>query len=133
MYKYTDDKTTRLQQTPTCYFPHYHYYHNQETMSSPSQVSLPLSTTSEDERQLGIWSAGTPLRHQYQRAAEHAAMLVEATRVFDINIPTIILLFGRRSPTRGTMTSISLIHPDIELQRIGGTAEELDEEQQWAY
>jgi len=68
-------------------------------MSSPSQISLPLSAISDDERQLGIWSAGTPLRRQYQRVAEHVAMLVEASRVFDVDIPTIIPLFGRRSPS----------------------------------
>jgi len=80
MYKYTNNETTRLQRTPTCYFLHYHYhYHTQEMMSSPSQVSLPLSAISDDERQLGIQSAGTPLHCQYQRAAEHAAMLVEAS------------------------------------------------------
>src|SRR5712672_2573040 len=126
MYKYTNNKATRLQQTPTCYFPHHHYHHyTQEMMSSPSQVSLPLSAISDNERQLGIRSAGTPLCHQYQRAAEHAAMLVEATRVFDVDIPTIIPLFGQRSPSRGTITSISLLHPNVELQRIGGTANEL--------
>ena len=134
MYKYTDNKMTRLQRIPTCFSSQYHYHHhNQQTMTSPSQISPPSSPINKDECQLGIRSVGTLLRDQYQRATEHAAMLVEAMQVFELNLPTIVPLFGRRSPTRGTMTSISLIHPDIELQRIGGTAEELDEEQQWAY
>src|SRR5712671_2909747 len=32
---------TRLQQTPTCFFTQYHHHHNQETMTSPSQISFP--------------------------------------------------------------------------------------------
>jgi len=131
MYKYTNNKATRLQRTPTCYL---YYYHTQETMSSPSQIFLPLSATSDDERQLGIRSTGTPLHRQYQWAAEHAAMLVEASRVFDIDIPTIIPLFGQRSPSQGTITSITLLNrPNIELQAIGGTVTKVEEEQRRAY
>jgi len=61
-------------------------------------------------------------------------MLVEATRVFDLNIPAIIPIFGQRSPSRGVAPPLTFLgHPDIELQRIRGTVEELEEEQRQAY
>jgi len=76
----------------------------------------------------------TPLHQQYQQAAQHAAVIVEAASLFDLLIPAIIPLFSRRSPNRGITPPLTFLHnPNIKLQRIGGTVKEIEEEQRQAY